>query len=72
MVAHTQFCMSGDHTLEAADEAIRDMAKEDADESFVFIVSDANFERYGIRPQDVFSHSSLHLLLIFDRSWQGF
>ncbi|KAF4526552.1 hypothetical protein B566_EDAN009123 [Ephemera danica] len=51
MHAHAQFCMSGDHTLEATKHAITSLAKEDCDESFVLVLSDANLERYGIPPQ---------------------
>ncbi|KAG8186062.1 hypothetical protein JTE90_005415 [Oedothorax gibbosus] len=50
MIAHSQFCISGDHTLEATDHAIRTITKEDADEYFVVVLSDANFDRYGISP----------------------
>ncbi len=54
MMAHTQFCMSGDHTLEATREAIEEVSThlEEVDEAFVFVLSDANLERYGIRPRD--------------------
>ncbi|KNC54048.1 uncharacterized protein AMSG_09710 [Thecamonas trahens ATCC 50062] len=48
MAAHSQFCPSGDHTVEAAQLAMDAMAEEDADEKFVFVVSDANLARYGI------------------------
>ncbi|XP_076294765.1 von Willebrand factor A domain-containing protein c12.2 isoform X2 [Lasioglossum baleicum] len=51
MHAHSQFCMSGDHTLEATQHAIASFAKEDSDESIVIVLSDANLERYGIRPE---------------------
>jgi len=52
MHAHSQFCMSGDHTLPAAVTAINEVGKlaEDHDESFVIVLSDANFDRYGISP----------------------
>eukprot|EP00736_Rhodelphis_marinus_P000056 Rmarinus@m.14300 len=53
MYAHTQFCVSGDHTLEAAEAAIRDVSAVDADEHFVFLISDANLRRYGIRPKQL-------------------
>lgn len=46
-----QYCMSGDHTLEAAEVAIRKMQQEDSDDRLVFLVSDANLARYGIRPR---------------------
>lgn len=48
--AHAQFCISGDHTLEAAKHAITKIAEEEADEHFVIVLSDANLDRYGIRP----------------------
>lgn len=53
MHAHAQFCMSGDHTLAATARAISELGKavDDHDESFVIILSDANFDRYGIRPE---------------------
>ncbi|XP_060945197.1 von Willebrand factor A domain-containing protein 8 [Limanda limanda] len=51
MHAHAQFCMSGDHTLEGTDASIKQLAREEADERFVVVLSDANLERYGIRPE---------------------
>jgi hypothetical protein len=51
MVAHAQFCLSGDSTLEATDAAIEEVASEPADDYFVFVVSDANLRRYGIQPR---------------------
>uniref|UniRef100_A0ABM0MSB4 von Willebrand factor A domain-containing protein 8-like n=1 Tax=Saccoglossus kowalevskii TaxID=10224 RepID=A0ABM0MSB4_SACKO len=53
--AHSQFCMSGDHTLEATKHAIEKVSKMEADDHFVIVLSDANFDRYGISP-DRFSH----------------
>lgn len=52
MHAHSQFCMSGDHTLSATVLAINELANrsENYDESFVIVLSDANFDRYGISP----------------------
>ncbi|XP_060050736.1 von Willebrand factor A domain-containing protein 8 isoform X2 [Erinaceus europaeus] len=50
MHAHAQFCMSGDHTLEGTEHAIKDIVKEEADEYFVIVLSDANLSRYGIHP----------------------
>ncbi|KAI0236153.1 von Willebrand factor A domain-containing protein 8 [Lamellibrachia satsuma] len=49
--AHSQFCLSGDHTLEATRHAISAIVSEDADEHFVIVLSDANFDRYGIPPK---------------------
>lgn len=51
MHAHAQFCLSGDHTLPATVHAIESLAKEDCDEAIVVVLSDANLERYGIRPE---------------------
>ena len=50
MHAHSQFCMSGDTTLEATRHAINTLSKEEADERFLIVLSDANFDRYGISP----------------------
>ncbi|XP_055726318.1 von Willebrand factor A domain-containing protein 8 [Salvelinus fontinalis] len=51
MHAHSQFCMSGDYTLESTEAGIRELAREEADERFVVVLSDANLERYGITPE---------------------
>ncbi|XP_034832345.1 von Willebrand factor A domain-containing protein 8 [Maniola hyperantus] len=51
MQAHAQFCWSGDNTLPATKHAISTLAKEDADEAIVLILSDANLRRYGIPPE---------------------
>uniref|UniRef100_A0A4W6D8P9 von Willebrand factor A domain-containing protein 8 n=1 Tax=Lates calcarifer TaxID=8187 RepID=A0A4W6D8P9_LATCA len=55
MHAHAQFCMSGDYTLEGTETSIKELAREEADEHFVVVLSDANLERYGIRPEH-FAH----------------
>jgi MoxR-like ATPase len=52
MVAHSQYCMSGDNTLEAIRMAISDVAgqardDEDLNSCIVVGVSDANLARYG-------------------------
>ena len=49
--AHSQFCVSGDNTLPATEDAIRATAAAAADERFVVVLSDANFDRYGISPR---------------------
>eukprot|EP01065_Artemidia_motanka_P007773 TRINITY_DN1388_c0_g1_i4.p1 TRINITY_DN1388_c0_g1~~TRINITY_DN1388_c0_g1_i4.p1 ORF type:complete len:1876 (+),score=645.13 TRINITY_DN1388_c0_g1_i4:46-5673(+) len=48
MVAHAQFCWSGDHTLECMEEAVTHASRGPADQRFVFVISDANLRRYGI------------------------
>ena len=54
MHLHSQFCSSGDNTLEATHDAIESFSKEldTCDEAFVITLSDANLERYGIDPKD--------------------
>ena len=53
MHAHAQFCLSGDHTLAATVTAINELNSkaDEHDESFVIVLSDANFDRYGIPPE---------------------
>ncbi|KAI9908417.1 hypothetical protein PsorP6_004490 [Peronosclerospora sorghi] len=51
MVAHSQFCRQGDHTVEAVERGVQRVAALEGAERFVFVVSDANLERYGIEPR---------------------
>jgi len=53
MNAHTQFTDSGDHTVEAAERAIREIVQRPADEYCVFLLSDANLEAYGIGSKEL-------------------
>ncbi|KAI9009541.1 AAA domain-containing protein [Gaertneriomyces semiglobifer] len=53
MSAHSQYCFSGDKTLAATEKAVKDIVKDDADDYFVLVLSDANLRRYGIRPPDL-------------------
>lgn len=53
MHAHSQFCWSGDHTLEAIKHAVDSLSKEDSDESIVIVLSDANLSRYNISPKSL-------------------
>eukprot|EP00545_Synedropsis_sp_CCMP1620_P013255 CAMPEP_0119030820 /NCGR_PEP_ID=MMETSP1176-20130426/41225_1 /TAXON_ID=265551 /ORGANISM="Synedropsis recta cf, Strain CCMP1620" /LENGTH=1404 /DNA_ID=CAMNT_0006987197 /DNA_START=172 /DNA_END=4386 /DNA_ORIENTATION=+ len=59
MVAHTQYCQSGDHTLEALEQAVHDVVdethgdSESSDDNVVVLVSDANLSRYGIHPREL-------------------
>jgi MoxR-like ATPase len=57
MAAHTQFCDSGDHTLQAAVRGVRDLAGQtdaaEEDGRYLFLLSDANLPRYGIQPTHV-------------------
>lgn len=58
MAVHAQYCMTGDHTREATQQAVEELAAyqhqtmEDGND-FVFVVSDANFQRYRIDPRDL-------------------
>lgn len=46
---HATFCLSGDTTLPAINEAIKHVASQDnADDRFVIILSDANLAQYNI------------------------
>jgi hypothetical protein len=53
MWAHSQYCYSGDCTLEATELAISNVLAEEADDRFVFLLSDANLRRYGIQPEEL-------------------
>jgi MoxR-like ATPase len=53
MSAHSQYCSSGDTTVQATQWAIRNIVREEADEHFVFVFSDANLSRYDIKPQEL-------------------
>uniref|UniRef100_A0A915KL88 VWFA domain-containing protein n=1 Tax=Romanomermis culicivorax TaxID=13658 RepID=A0A915KL88_ROMCU len=52
MLAHSQYCMSGDFTLESIGLATKICTREASnfDETFIILLSDANFRRYGISP----------------------
>ena len=52
MIAESQFCWSGDHTIEAAHTAVEHISQTKADQRYVVVLSDANFSRYGIKPSD--------------------
>uniref|UniRef100_A0A183C171 VWFA domain-containing protein n=1 Tax=Globodera pallida TaxID=36090 RepID=A0A183C171_GLOPA len=56
MLAHSQFCSSGDYTVEALSLAVRELDSEGGkgfDEQFVVLLSDANLDRYGIHPSEL-------------------
>jgi von Willebrand factor A domain-containing protein 8 len=56
MLAHSQYCQSGDNTLEAIGRSIQDVSKNedsDDDDAIVIGVSDANLARYGIDPRQL-------------------
>ncbi|EPQ51988.1 hypothetical protein GLOTRDRAFT_132574 [Gloeophyllum trabeum ATCC 11539] len=49
----TQYAFAGDYTVEAIEKAVLQVGKYDADDWFVIAITDANFERYGIKPEDL-------------------
>eukprot|EP01114_Cavostelium_apophysatum_P013070 TRINITY_DN3086_c0_g1_i2.p1 TRINITY_DN3086_c0_g1~~TRINITY_DN3086_c0_g1_i2.p1 ORF type:complete len:1142 (-),score=300.99 TRINITY_DN3086_c0_g1_i2:601-3708(-) len=55
MVAHSEHCQNGDTTVEAIQKAVKNVAEVEADDYFVFAISDANLKRYGISVRDLSS-----------------
>ena len=53
MRQHAQGCSSGDSTLDAVSLAVEEVAKCDADDYFVFVLSDANLGRYDVQPEEL-------------------
>ncbi|XP_050442272.1 von Willebrand factor A domain-containing protein 8 [Adelges cooleyi] len=53
MHAHTQFCLSGDNTLQSVVYAQKTLEAEskEYDEAIIVLLSDANLARYNIRPE---------------------
>ncbi|EIW79654.1 hypothetical protein CONPUDRAFT_137936 [Coniophora puteana RWD-64-598 SS2] len=49
----TQYAFSGDYTVEAIRKGVEEVAKFDADDWFVIAISDANFGRYQITPEEI-------------------
>ncbi|CAG8469528.1 17842_t:CDS:10 [Acaulospora morrowiae] len=74
MYVHSQFCLSGDNTLNAAAQAISDIVKEEADDYFVVVLSDANISQYNIDPEDIVkalkSNDKVNSFMIFIGSLQ--
>ncbi|KAE9393793.1 hypothetical protein BT96DRAFT_958988 [Gymnopus androsaceus JB14] len=48
-----QYAFAGDNTVEAIQKGVEDVAKFDADDWFVITITDANFGRYQITPEEV-------------------
>lgn len=53
MNMHSETCASGDNTIDATKLAIQEIVQDEADEYFVFLLSDANLDQYGIQPADL-------------------
>ena len=62
-------CSSGDHTLAAAHHATLDVLSQPADDYFVFVISDANLQSYGITEKSLgrvlFSNRQVNTYAIF-------
>jgi len=48
-----QYAFAGDFTIEAIVKGVTEVAKYDADDWFVIAITDANFNRYGITPEEL-------------------
>jgi len=48
-----QYAFAGDFTVEAILNGIEEVSKHDADDWFVIAITDANFQRYGITPEEL-------------------
>ncbi|KAJ7165324.1 AAA domain-containing protein [Mycena filopes] len=48
-----QYAFAGDYTVEAIEKGVKDVAAFDADDWFVIAITDANFGRYLIKPEDI-------------------
>ncbi|KAJ4500247.1 AAA domain-containing protein [Lentinula lateritia] len=63
-----QYAFAGDNTVEAIQKGVDEVAKFDADDWFVIIITDANFGRYQITPEEVLRamkrNSRVHTALI--------
>jgi hypothetical protein len=51
-VQHSEYCSSGDSSLEALREGVKKVAEQEADDYFVLLISDANLSRYGVDPAE--------------------
>ncbi|KAJ3774347.1 AAA domain-containing protein [Lentinula raphanica] len=63
-----QYCFAGDNTVEAIQKGVDEVAKSEADDWFVITITDANFGRYQITPEEISKamrrHSKVHTALI--------
>jgi hypothetical protein len=51
MIEHAATCSSGDNTLASSVRSVREVKNAEADDYFVFLISDANIEIYGVTPE---------------------
>lgn len=73
MQAHTEYCSSGDHTLESISLSVDLLTREEADDYYLFVVSDANLQQYNITPQSIskalIKNEKVHAFVIFIASF---
>lgn len=73
--SHIEVCDSGDNTMNALKKSILEITREDADDYFVFLISDANLSQYGITSKMVQNlintDSRVHVYVIFIASTGG-
>ncbi|KAF7330099.1 hypothetical protein MKEN_00274300 [Mycena kentingensis (nom. inval.)] len=48
-----QYAFAGDYTVEAIEKSVKNVGSFDADDWFVIAITDANFGRYMIKPEDI-------------------
>ncbi|KAF7366325.1 von Willebrand factor A domain-containing protein 8 [Mycena sanguinolenta] len=53
MLMIPQYAFAGDYTVEAIEKGVKDVGAFDADDWFVIAITDANFGRYLIKPEDI-------------------
>ncbi|KAJ1560908.1 von Willebrand factor A domain-containing protein 8 [Cladochytrium tenue] len=74
MNAHAQYCLSGDITLAAVTNAVKDVVKEEADDYFVLVLSDANIAQYNLSPaslaKELKGHDRVNAFMVFIGSLQ--
>ena len=58
--------MSGDNTVSSMSTAIKNITKEDADDYFVLVLSDANLHQYNISPKQIQDGKSILLILAIE------
>ncbi|KAI9366882.1 AAA domain-containing protein, partial [Zopfochytrium polystomum] len=74
MHSHAQYCLSGDNTLAATSLAVKNIVKEEADDYFVVILSDANITQYNLNPaalaKELKSNEKVNAFMVFIGSLQ--
>jgi hypothetical protein len=53
MVQHAGGCATGDASLDSTAMAVREVVEQQADDYFVFLLSDANLGRYNVKPEEL-------------------